>query len=95
MTLEDSYFESTLLGVWDYLDSNTNIAGYERYTIKYEPAHEIMVLIIYLLEIRSFYMCDTGKTSLHVSELHTVETELKVTQSALDVHMGCTPFVKD
>ena len=25
----------------------------------------------------------------------TVETELKVTQSALDVHMGCTPFVKD
>ena len=27
--------------------------------------------------------------------LHTVGTELKVTQSALDVHMGCTPFVKD
>ena len=26
--------------------------------------------IIYLLEIRSFYMCDTGETSLHVSELH-------------------------
>ena len=26
---------------------------------------------------------------------YTVETELKVTQSALDVHMGCTPFVKD
>ena len=26
---------------------------------------------------------------------HTVETELRVTQSALDVHMGCTPFVKD
>ena len=25
----------------------------------------------------------------------TVETELKVTQSALDVHMGCTQFVKD
>ena len=25
----------------------------------------------------------------------TVETELKVTQSALDVHIGCTPFVKD
>ena len=25
----------------------------------------------------------------------TVEIELKVTQSALDVHMGCTPFVKD
>ena len=25
----------------------------------------------------------------------TVETELKVTQSALDVHMECTPFVKD
>ena len=25
----------------------------------------------------------------------TVETELKVTQSALDMHMGCTPFVKD
>ena len=24
----------------------------------------------------------------------TVETELKVTQSALDVHMGCTQFVK-
>ena len=22
-------------------------------------------------------------------------TELKVTQSALDVHMGCMPFVKD
>ena len=29
------------------------------------------------------------------SVLCTVETELKVTQSALDVHMGCTPFVKD
>ena len=27
--------------------------------------------------------------------LLTVETELKVTQSALDVHMECTPFVKD
>ena len=27
--------------------------------------------------------------------LITVETELNVTQSALDVHMGCTPFVKD
>ena len=26
--------------------------------------------VIYLLEIRSFYMCDTGKTSLYVSELH-------------------------
>ena len=26
---------------------------------------------------------------------HTVETELMVTQSALDVHMGCTPFIKD
>ena len=25
----------------------------------------------------------------------TVETELKVTQSARDVHMGCMPFVKD
>ena len=25
----------------------------------------------------------------------TLETELKVTQSALDVHMACTPFVKD
>ena len=25
----------------------------------------------------------------------TVDTELKVTQSALDVYMGCTPFVKD
>ena len=25
----------------------------------------------------------------------TVETELKVTQSAHDVHMGCTPFVKN
>ena len=25
----------------------------------------------------------------------TVETELKVTESALDVHFGCTPFVKD
>ena len=25
----------------------------------------------------------------------TVETELKVTECALDVHMGCTPFVKD
>ena len=25
----------------------------------------------------------------------TVVTELKVTQSALDVHMGCTPFLKD
>ena len=25
----------------------------------------------------------------------TVETELKVTQCALDVHMECTPFVKD
>ena len=26
----------------------------------------------------------------------TVDTELKVTpQSALDMHMGCTPFVKD
>ena len=24
----------------------------------------------------------------------TVETELKVTQCALDVQMGCTPFVK-
>ena len=27
--------------------------------------------------------------------IDTVETELKVTQSALAVHMGCTPFVKD
>ena len=25
----------------------------------------------------------------------TVETELKVTEVALDVHMKCTPFVKD
>ena len=25
----------------------------------------------------------------------TVETELKVTECALDVHMGCTPFVID
>ena len=25
----------------------------------------------------------------------TVETELKVTESALDVHMGCMPFIKD
>ena len=27
--------------------------------------------------------------------LYTVETELKLTQSALDVHMGCMPFLKD
>ena len=27
--------------------------------------------------------------------LPTVETELKITQSALDVHMRFTPFVKD
>ena len=27
--------------------------------------------------------------------LATVVTELEVTQSALDVHMKCTPFVKD
>ena len=27
--------------------------------------------------------------------LPTVETELKITQSALGVHMRCTPFVKD
>ena len=28
-------------------------------------------------------------------EHYTVETELQVTQSALDVHMGGTPFIKD
>ena len=31
----------------------------------------------------------------HLCQHYTVETELKVTQSALVVHMGCTPFVKD
>ena len=29
------------------------------------------------------------------THIYTVETELKVTQSALDVHMGCTTLVKD
>ena len=27
--------------------------------------------------------------------ISTVETELKITEYALDVHMDCTPFVKD
>ena len=36
-------------------------------------------------------------TLIHLiaTEDHTAETELKVTHSAFDVHMGCTPFVKD
>ena len=30
-----------------------------------------------------------------IAVVSTVETELKVTECALDVHMKCTPFVKD
>ena len=43
-------------------------------------------------------ICTSEMSSTDVFEKNhivTVETELKVTQGALDVHMGCTPFVKD
>ena len=36
-----------------------------------------------------------GYGGMRCDGVGTVETEHKVTQSALDVHMGCTPFVKD
>ena len=46
-------------------------------TNKYEPQQKHRLgtvsknyFIIYLLQLRSFYMCDTGKTSMHVSDLH-------------------------
>ena len=41
------------------------------------------------------YMYSEEDSKVTESSDTTVETELKVTQSALDVHMGCTPFVKD
>ena len=38
----------------------------------------------------------TGFEFPHLCEADdTVETKLNITQSALDVHMECTPFVKD
>ena len=40
-------------------------------------------------------ICQNGEWTKWPPEVATVQTELKVTQSALDVHMGCTPFVKD
>ena len=39
--------------------------------------------------------CERATQSYSLGGGGTVETELKVTQSALDVHMGCTPLVKD
>ena len=52
------------------------------------PFPEINMVVLFLVLSPAMEICDN-----HVTP--TVETELKVTQSALDVHTGCTPFVKD
>ena len=51
--------------------------------------NECIVTIVFInIEVDKKHTGTFGLTA-------TVETELEVTQSALDVHMGCTPFVKD
>ena len=47
--------------------------------------------VLYQSEMDNFFKEEKD----FISTDGTVETELKVTHSALDVHRGCTPFVKD
>ena len=57
----------------------------------YQVLSVVLIIIILLSSFNTFTSNDGNITTLS----YTVETELKVTQSALVVHMGCTPFVKD
>ena len=55
----------------------------------------LMVVVFHILRKTDFNLRKYASKAPYVAISSTVETELKVRQSALDVHIGCTPFVKD